>query len=229
MACYVIAHGAWGGGWSWALVRPLLRAAGHQVFTPTYTGLGERAHLASPAVDLSTHVQDIVNVLVYEDLSEVILVGHSYGGMVITAVAGRIAKRLAHLVYLDAFVPAPGQSLFDLVDPAEAARFEASACAEGDGWRVPPAFPPSPAMPPPDRRRPHPLASFREPVATDPAVLAALPKTYVYCNDPPHGAFDRFASHARTDAGWRYRELPTGHNPQYTMPHELTALLAELA
>lgn len=225
MATLVIAHGAWGGGWSWSLVRPLLRAAGHDVFTPTYTGLGERAHLASPEIDLTTHIRDIMGVLEYEDLREVILVGHSYGGMVVTGVAGRMPERISHLVYLDAFVPEDGESLMDLLSPAEAARFQARADLEGDGWRVPPAFQRSPAMPGPDRRLPHPLASFRQPVTLGSSSLASLPRSYIFCNNPALGAFDRFAERARTTTGWRYVEMATGHNPQYTTPHELTDIL----
>src|SRR5215210_4421571 len=105
MATFVIVHGAWSGAHAWRRVRPLLRAAGHEVFTPALTGLGERAHLASPRVDLDTHIQDVVGVLEYEDLGEVMLVGHSYGGVVITGVAERAAPRLAQLIYLDAEVP----------------------------------------------------------------------------------------------------------------------------
>lgn len=104
MATYVLVHGAWHGGWCWQRVTPLLRAAGHEVFTLTLTGLGERSHLANPEIDLNTHIQDVVNVLEYEDLRKVILVGHSYGGMVITGVTDRAAERLAHVVYLVARV-----------------------------------------------------------------------------------------------------------------------------
>src|SRR5690242_2869175 len=105
MATYVLVPGAWLGGWCWQRVTPLLRAAGHEVYTPTLTGLGERVHLGSPETDLDTHIQDIVNVLVYEDLRDVVLLGHSYSGMVVTGVADRVPDRLSQLVYLDAIVP----------------------------------------------------------------------------------------------------------------------------
>ena len=108
MATYVLVHGAWHGGWCWNRVAPLLRAKGHDVYTPTLTGLGERVHLASPEVDLSTHVTDVVNVIEFEDLRNVILMGHSYGGQVITGVAGVIPQRIAQLAYLDAVVPNDG-------------------------------------------------------------------------------------------------------------------------
>src|SRR5215211_1043953 len=117
MATFVLVAGAWHGGWCWRKVTPLLRAAGHEVFAPTLTGLGERSHLAHPDVGLTTHIQDIVNLLEYEDLNDVVLVGHSYSGMVITGVAEQVPGRLAHLVYLDAFVPENGQALVDLLPP----------------------------------------------------------------------------------------------------------------
>ena len=136
MATYVLVHGAWGGGWKYARVAQRLRARGHLVFTPTLTGQGERSHLLSGSINLTTHVTDILNVIRYEDLSGVVLAGHSYGGMVVTAVADRIADRIAALVYLDAFVPQDGQSLFDInipknkqafIDNAECAWHDAAA------------------------------------------------------------------------------------------------------
>ena len=116
MATFLLIHGAWHGGWCWKKVTPLLREASHQVFTPTLTGLGERSHLAHPLIGLETHVRDVAQVLTYEDLSEVILVGHSSAGTLITAVAERVPERLAHLVYLDGFVPQDGQSTMDLIN-----------------------------------------------------------------------------------------------------------------
>ena len=125
MATFVVAHGAWSAGWAWKKMRPLLRDKGHELFTPTYTGVGERAHLATPEVGLETHIQDILAVLEAEDLSGIVLVGHSYGGMVATGVADRAASRIAQLIYLDAFVPRSGQSLFDLLTlDARSARSE---------------------------------------------------------------------------------------------------------
>ncbi len=111
---FLLCHGAWGGGWSWKKMHPLMQAAGHRLLTPTYTGLGERAHLANPDVDLETHIQDILNVIKYEDLHDIVLLGHSYGGMVATGVADRARDCINQVIYLDAFVPRDGQSLFDL-------------------------------------------------------------------------------------------------------------------
>src|SRR5271167_4669587 len=133
----VLAHGAWSAAWAWKKVRPVLAAAGHNFFAPTYTGLGERAHLASPSNDLETHIQDLLGVLKFEDLRDVQLIGHSYGGMVATGVADRARDRVARLIYLDAFVPTNGQALIDLVPPAERQRLLGSIEA-GDGWRVTP-------------------------------------------------------------------------------------------
>src|SRR6201989_647010 len=114
---FLLCHGAGGGGWSWKKMHPLMQLAGHRLLTPTYTGLGERAHLASPEVDLETHIQDILSVVKYEDPRDVVLLGHSYGGMVATGVADRARDAINQVIYLDAFVPGEGQSLFDLNEP----------------------------------------------------------------------------------------------------------------
>jgi pimeloyl-ACP methyl ester carboxylesterase len=230
MGTFVIVHGAWGGGWAWRrTVAPHLRATGHEVFTPTLTGLGERAHLANPGVGLATHIEDIVNVLVWEDLRDVVLAGHSYGGMVITGVADRVPERLASLVYLDAFVPADGQSLADLVGPDAGAQMRARAEAEGGGWQLPP----SPLGPdtPPDlralvepRRRPQPLQTFVEPIRLNSA-SASLPRTYALCTAPAGDAFARIAARLREDGAWRVVEFATGHNLHYTMARETADLL----
>ena len=221
MTRIVLIHGAWHGGWCWGKVAPPLRAAGHDVYTPTLTDLGERSHLLSPEVGLDIHVQDIVATLEYEDLREVVMVGHSYGGMVMTAVADRAADRLAHLIYLDAFVPANGQALADLADPTFYARLEASARSEGEGWRVPP--------PPLERwgirdeadvgwMRPrigaHPLKTFKQPLQLR-NVAATLPlRTFVFCTEkPPGDALAPLAQRLREDPSWRYRELASGHVP----------------
>src|SRR5438445_11960541 len=127
-------------------MHPLMAQACHRLIAPTYTGLGERSHLANPAIDLETHIQDILNVIKFEDLSDVVLIGHSYGGMVATGVADRARERIAQLVYLDAFVPRDGQSLFDLQSAATRERMRELARAEGEGWRIPPT--PMPASTP---------------------------------------------------------------------------------
>jgi pimeloyl-ACP methyl ester carboxylesterase len=190
-------------------------------------------HLARPEVDLDVHVLDVLNVLEFEDLRDVVLVGHSYGGMVITGVAERVPERLGQLVYVDAFVPEDGQSLLDLVGPEAAARFEAQARTTGDGWRVPP-LPLSPDTPEAlrgwieARRTPQPLRTLQQPVRLRSPAAAALPRSYVSCNTPAMGFFDGVAARLRADPRWRVFELATGHNVQYTMPKELSELLTNL-
>src|SRR4051812_28090072 len=138
---FLVCHGAWSAGWAWRKMHPLMRSAGHRLVTPTYTGLGERVHLANPSLDLESHIEDILNVITYEDLRDIVLVGHSYGGMVATGVADRARDRVAQLIYIDAFVPGDGQSLFDLNEPGRVS--SQNAAKNGDGWRVPPmAAPP---------------------------------------------------------------------------------------
>ena len=223
MATYVTVHGAWDGAWFWRPVARLLQAAGHEVFTATLTGSGERAHLARPEVDLATHVEDVVNVLRYEDLRGVVLVGHSYGGMVITGVAERAPERVARLVYLDAFVPRDGQSLADLLPPEAVAWFEERARALGAGWRIPHDPPDA------DRRTDFPVAAMRQPLAVRHPGAAGLPRSYVSCAENREiPFFAPFAARARAE-GWDYRELPTGHVPMQTAPRELADLLLSLA
>ena len=235
MATFVIVHGAWSGAHAWRWIRPLLRAAGHEVFTPTLTGLGERAHLATPAIDLDTHVADIAAVLHYEDLNDVVLVGHSYGGMVITGVADRAAERIGRLVYLDADVPRSGESEFDLMPAEEGAGYEESARARGDGWQVPPPFPdPLPPGYPPEvvwgvgRMVPHPLATMTQRLRLS-GSPPDLPRFYVYCSEgkddepePP------YLSRVRTDPAWQWVELAAPHIAHVMAPEKLTATLLDL-
>ncbi|WP_200306528.1 alpha/beta fold hydrolase [Paracraurococcus ruber] len=227
MATFLICHGAWGGGWAWRKLRPLMREAGHEMFTPTYTGLGERAHLAHPLVDLETHVEDILAVIAAEDLHDLILVGHSYGGMVATGVADRVPERLRHLLYLDAFVPADGQSLADLAGPGGPA-------APVAGWLVPP-LPPAPDTAPEDlawaasRRRHHPVRCFTQPLRLRHAA-PPVPRSYVHCTrkEGPD-VFRQFADRFRDDPAWRFHALDASHSPNLTAPAALAALLLVLA
>src|SRR5947207_10582137 len=132
---FLVCHGAWSAGWAWKKMHPLMQAAGHRLLTPTYTGLGERAHLAHPGIDLDAHIEDMLNVIKYEDLRDIVLIGHSYGGMVATGVADRARDKVRQMIYLDAFVPEDGQSLFDLNGSGDQMM---KAEAEGDVWRGPP-------------------------------------------------------------------------------------------
>ncbi len=226
MATYVLVHGGWAGGWYWRPVARLLQAAGHEVFTPTLTGIGERVHLAHPDIDLALHIEDVVNVLRYEDLQAVVLVGYSYGGMVITGVAERVPDRLARLVYLDAFVPEDGQSLADLLGPAVMASFEEQARLLGQGWGVPHNPPDA------DRRTNHPFKTFTQPLTLRSPTASQLPRAFINCTDkadiPPFAPLVRAAARARAE-GWAYHELPSGHTPMQTMPQHLADLLLTLA
>ena len=234
MATFLIAHGAWSAAWAWKKMRPLLQARGHALYTPTYTGLGERAHLASREVGLETHIADVLGTLEFEDLRDVVLVGHSYGGMVATGVADRARARLRRLVYLDAFVPRDGQSLLDLLPADVRERMREAARTAGDGWRVPPnPVPPDTSetdlawlMP---RRVMHPLRAFEEPIRlTGPE--GAVRRAYIYCTRiAPGDVFGPFAERARREAGWQDLELEASHSPNVTAPEALAALLEKLA
>jgi pimeloyl-ACP methyl ester carboxylesterase len=234
MATFVLVHGAWLGAHAWRWVRPLLRAAGHDVVTPCLTGLGERAHLATPATNLDTHVADVAAVLHYEDLHDVVLVGHSYGGMVITGVADRAPERIGQLVYLDAFVPRAGESMLDLVPADERARYEEAARARGDGWRVPPPLPDPlpPGLPPEEvwsvaRMLPHPLATMTQPLHLehDPP---PLPRTYLLCTEGKE-AEPPSVARVRADPSWRLIELAATHTAHVAAPELLSRTLLDIA
>ena len=230
MATFVVAHGAWSAGWAWKKMHPLLQAAGHDLCIPTYTGLGERGHLAGPSVGLDTHVQDIVGVLEFEDFSDIVLIGHSYGGMVATGVADCVPDRIAQLIYLDAFVPRNGQSVFDLQPPEARERMRELARTTGDGWRIPPN-PMPPDTPEADvawaspRRLPQPIKAFEQPVRIA-RKEPPPPRSYIYCKrNGPGDVFRPFAERAQHDGSWRYFEMDASHNPHITAPRELAELL----
>ena len=230
MTTYVLVHGAWGGAHGFRLVRPLLAARGHEVFTPGLTGIGARSHLASPQVDLTTHVQDVVNVVWYEDLRDIVLLGYSYGGMVVTGAASHLADRVRHLVYLDAFVPQDGQSLYSLTgQPGE------RVLGLGEQWLVQPrpreydneeeaAYAAA-------RRTPHPVGCFTEPVRLPrPLEEYSFSRTYIKATEEAEPkVFWDAAERARTSPAWRYREIATNHMIPINRPGELADLLLELA
>jgi pimeloyl-ACP methyl ester carboxylesterase len=226
---YVLVHGAWHGGWCWAKVARLLRDAAQDVYTPTLTGLGERAHLARPEIDLETHIQDVVAVLESEELRQVTLVGHSYGGMVISGVAARAAARISHLVYLDAFVPEAGKSLLDYLGPLAAVMREAAA-AQGEGWKIP-SLPPERFGVSSQRDsewltkhvRPQPLKTFEQPLPASGG--DKLKRTYIYCSKPATGTFDQFAERLRDDRKWTFHDVKTGHDAMVTAPGEIAKIL----
>jgi pimeloyl-ACP methyl ester carboxylesterase len=232
MAVFVLVHGGWGGGWEWRGVADRLRAAGHDAYRPTLTGLGERSHLLSAEVTLDTHVEDVVQLLRFEDLRDVVLCGHSYGGMVVTGAADREPRRVAQLVYVDALVPRDGDALLDLLPEEWAETIRRAAAGSGDGRRVPVPFSHEETAALrgrwyADRVTAHPLAAFEQPLrlrgAGDP-----IPRTYIHCTGEADSPASLCAERARA-AGWRYRELATHHDAQIGDPDGLTALLLEAA
>ena len=234
MATFVIAHGAWSAGWAWKKMRPLMRARGHEIFTPTYTGVGERAHLAHKDIDLDAHIADVIGVLEAEDLRDVVLVGHSYGGMVATGVADRAANRIARLVYLDAFAPRDGQSLLDLQTEENRQRVREDARQNGEGWRITPN-PAPPDTSPVDlawvsaHRKPQPLKTFEQKIKLTGAV-DRLPRTYVYCKrSRPGDVFRQFRDRAGKEKGWTVIDIDASHSPNVTAPEALAEILDRIA
>jgi pimeloyl-ACP methyl ester carboxylesterase len=234
VATFLVAHGAWSAGWAWKKMRPLMRARGHEFFTPTYTGMGERAHLAHTDNDLEPHIADVLGVLKYEDLRGVILVGHSYGGMVATGVADRATERLSQLVYLDAFAPRDGQSLLDLQTVEARQRVRDGAKKEGDGWRIPPN-PAPPDTSPEDlawvnsHRMPQPIKTFEQKIRLTGAV-ERLPRSYIYCKvSRPGDVFRQFRDRASKEKGWKVIDIDASHSPNVTAPEALATILDGIA
>jgi len=232
MATFVVAHGAWSAAWAWKKMRPLMREAGHELWTPTYTGLGERAHLGHADVSLDTHIQDVVAVLEAEDLTDVHLIGHSYGGMVATGVADRARDRIAHLIYLDAFAPMNGQGVFDLVPPDIALKMEAGAKASASGYGIPSNPMPSDTSPEDQawagpRRLPQPVKAFSTKLTL--SAEPSAPRTYIYARKAGIGDnFRKFYDRAKRE-GWNTYQIESSHNPHITNPQALLAILNEIA
>jgi pimeloyl-ACP methyl ester carboxylesterase len=234
MATFVLVHGAWSGAHGFRHVRRELQTAGHAVFTPSLTGIGERSHLTGPQVDLTTHVRDVVNHVLYEDLDDIVLVGFSYGGCVVTGALEHIAERVRHLVYLDAFVPGDGESLASLAGLPAAGRI-----GLGDDWLVPPLprtyDDESEAAFMSARRVGHPVGCFTEAVRlARPLEEFPFERTYIRAVGDAPGApsgavFDAAAAHARQSAAWHSREIATGHMVASNRPRELAVMLVECA
>lgn len=233
MTTYVLVHGAWGGAHTWKLVRPGLWAAGHHVFTPGLTGIGDRVHLVSPQVGLSTHIDDVVNQIVYEDLSDIVLLGFSYGGMVVTGALAHIADRVRELVYLDAFVPAQGQSLDAIAgNPPASAKL-------GQPWLIAPRprviDDPIESVWNDVRRTSQPARTFTEAVELHiPIEEYPFGRTYIKALDDPRrtdgpSAFWDVAERVRNHPAWRYREIDTNHMIPQNRPAELVEILLDLA
>jgi pimeloyl-ACP methyl ester carboxylesterase len=225
MATYVIVHGGWDGGWSWRAIARALQSAGHEVYTATLTGSGERVHLASPEVDLSTHIMDVVNIFRYERLEDVVLVGTSYGGMVITGVAEQVPEQIKQLIYLDAFVPEDGQMLADLAAPEFIAFLDGIAKEQGDGWRIP-------HIPPADRRTDFLLKASKQPLSVNNPLAAKIKRTFVHFTEKPEDSplkpiFENMAAKVQ-QKGWDYHEAPYDHFPCLEYPQEIAQLLIDL-
>jgi pimeloyl-ACP methyl ester carboxylesterase len=230
---FVLVHGAWHGGWCWRRVADVLEKQGHKVFTPTLTGLADRSHLLAPGVGLDTHVTDVVNLLKWEQLSDVVLCGHSYGGMIITGVAEKMQPAIRSIVYLDAFVPLNGESVFDLTGPAvHKALREAQ---EKNLIAVPPRSAEAFGVNEADRAwvdsqcTPQPIATFTEKLAVSGAHERIGKKTYIRAASYPSPGFDAALARVKTDPSWRTYAAPCGHDVMIDAPEWLAKVLIEVA
>jgi len=228
---FVLVHGAWHGGWCWRRVADRLKDQGHRVFTPTLTGLGERAHLLSPAINLDTHIADVVNLIRYEDLSNIVLVGHSYAGFVISGVAEQEEAKIASFVFLDAFVPEDGDSMVTIGTEITRNAIQA-ALSRGDT-----TLPPRPAaffhVNEADRAwvdrlcGPHPIGAFTRPVKLTGARERIAKKTYIRAAAYPNPVFDAHAAKLKARDGWRIETVPCGHDVMVDMPDRLVEILLD--
>ena len=231
---FILVHGAFHGGWCWSRVAPRLRAGGHTVFTPTQTGLGDRQHLLSAAITLNTFIEDICSVIDTEELQDVALVGHSFGGISITGVADRMPDRVRHLIYLDSRILAAGQSMLD-ADPERSADWHRIA-HEGGGLAIPP--PPASyfgCTDPADlawitrRLTPHPIGTFTSPLNLVNATIGnGRPCTYVACTNPVYPRLEPCRTWARGRRGWHWAEIATGHDAMVSAPRDLADLLLRI-
>ena len=246
MTTYVLVGGAWLGGWCWKPVARRLRDAGHDAYPATLTGLGEREHLASPGVDLETHITDVVNLMEYEDLHDVVLLGHSYAGLVVTGAADRVPERVSKLVYLDTAPLPDGTSLIETFPPEVRERVQGQVEGLGEGWRWP--------MPPREelagfgslegvdevllgllyaRGTPQPFGTYTRPLRLTNPARETLPKLGIVCSFPLAQVREMMASGhplagELSGPNWRFAELPTGHWPMFSRPEDLAELLLDL-
>jgi len=233
---YVLVHGAWHGGWCWHLVADALRAKGHRVFTPTQTGLGERRHLMSRDLTLDLFITDLLNIFEAEELWDVILVGHSFGGLTISGVADRMPERIRHLVYLDSVILESGQTPFDAL-PADVVAARRKLVAEqGNGMAIP--VPPVTAFGIPEdhpraewvRRRltPHPIGTYESVLKLAHPVGNGRLRTYIQCTDPVYAPIEYVRHWLERQQGWQRQKIATGHDAMVTAPAELTRMLADI-
>jgi len=220
---YVLVHGAWGGGWDWLAVDSMLTSHGHKVVRVTLTGLGERHHLASPNIGLDTHIEDVVNAILWDNLHDVVLIGHSYGGMVITGVADRVPDRIKRLVYLDALLPDSGESVMSIPDTGRA-HFVASITR--DGYTVPVWVQDTTVIP---RDVPMSLKTFTDTLRLVNPARLKVPSTYILTYEPQitPDPFQMFADRAAA-RGWTVMKMVSDHLPERTHRAELVTLLEKV-
>jgi pimeloyl-ACP methyl ester carboxylesterase len=233
MSTFVLVHGAWHGSWCWKRVRKALQARGHEVFTPTLTGVGERSHLLSPRVNLDTHIDDVANLIQWEELSDVVLCGHSYGGCVISGVAERVPDRIGALVYLDAFLLENGQSLHDTL-PTDQRNMQLEATLrDGEGWKVPPIPAEVFAVNAKDLKwvnrqcTMQPLATFQQAIRLS-GKADGMKNTFILATGFKESPFPRFYERAKAK-GWKTLTMACGHDVMLDLPEELTQALHEAA
>lgn len=231
MATFVLVHGAWHGGWAWQEVKQQLEQQHHTVYTPTMTGLGERQHLLSANIHIDTLVQDIAQVIEYEDLTQVILVGHSFGGTLISAVAEQLPQRIKQLIYLDAAILENGESMFSKMPPelVQARRAQAQSSSKGLTLPVPTAeqlgiLDVKQWHKVAHRLTPHPLHSYDTPLQLQTLPGTRHPCHYIFCNSPLYEPLEWARKRAK-HYGWPMHALNTGHDAMVTAPDKLVALL----
>jgi pimeloyl-ACP methyl ester carboxylesterase len=233
---YVLVHGAWHGGWCWDAVAQILRSHGHRVFAPTLSGLGERAHLVSPEIDLRVFIQDVVDVLEQHDLSEVILVGHSFGGVTLVGAADRVPQRIRQLVFLDAVVLSAGETAFSRLAPEIVAARTKLAMETGNGLTIP--VPPASAFGVFEADQvallerhctPHPLKTFDDPMVLKGPPGGGLPKVYIQCVDPVYEPLQSSRDFVKTQKDWAWDEIATGHDAMISAPDALAEKLLAFA
>jgi pimeloyl-ACP methyl ester carboxylesterase len=236
MKTFVLVHGTWGGGWMWCTVADSLRAHGHTVYTPTLTGLGERAHLVTRQTNLDTHIQDIAGVIACEQLSDVVLVGTSYAGLVISGVADRMPDRIGALIYLNAALPANGKCMMDTVSAERRATVQNLADTEGEGYRVPSSLVLDTGIENEQARdaflkrmSPHPLPSLLQPISLTGRYTEVERKAYVLATRKISHHFQDYYDWAKQQPGWTVHAIASHHYPMATMPEATAALLMQIA
>jgi pimeloyl-ACP methyl ester carboxylesterase len=229
---FVLVHGAWHGGWCWRRVSDLLEKKGHKVFTPTMTGLGERSHLIDPKINLATHITDIVNVIKWEGLKDIVLVGHSYGGSVVSGVAEQAGDTIGSIVFLDAFLPENGDSLASKA--SQGTRDAIAAVVQKGETSMKPISAAVCQVNEKDRAwvdrmcTPHPLATLTDKITLTGAREKVAKKTYIRAKGYPSVAFDGHQEKLKGDKAWRVDEMPCGHDAMVDMPDRLTEILIEV-